>query len=80
MKKLIKFSRIGCVPCKALEGYLDSKNVSYQEFDVEEDIKETVKYGVSGVPTLILLDDNGEVLDRIVGYTPPAVDNMINKM
>ncbi len=29
------------------------------------------KYGVSGFPTLLLVDPKGEEVDRIVGFRPP---------
>jgi thiol-disulfide isomerase/thioredoxin len=31
------------------------------------------RYGVSGFPTLVVIDGSGEEIDRIVGYRPPPV-------
>lgn len=80
MNKLLKFGRVGCNPCKALENHLKSNNVSYQDLDVEEDLEMTAKYGIGGVPTLLLVDENGEVLDRLVGFNPPKADEMASQL
>lgn len=80
LKKLVKFSRENCAPCKMVEGYLSDKDIQYQEVDVENDIETTVKYGVSGVPTLLLLGKNDEVLDRLVGFNPPKIDKLTSQL
>ena len=80
MKKLIKFSRVGCNPCKVLGNHLDSNGVKYDEVDVEVDLATTMKYGVSGLPTLLLVDADGEVLDRVVGFNPGKADEMASQL
>ena len=80
MNKLIKFSRESCVPCKMLGNFLDEQGIVYEEIDVESDIETTVKYGVSGLPTLLLVDENGEVLDRVVGFNPPKAEEMASQL
>jgi glutaredoxin-like protein NrdH len=79
MKKVMKFSRETCVPCKVLANYLAEKNVDVEEYDVENDLELTTKFGVGGVPTLLLVDGD-EVLDRVVGFNPPAVDELLEKL
>jgi thioredoxin-like negative regulator of GroEL len=37
------------------------------EIDVDEDPVAAAKYGIRGVPTLILVDDNGNELKRVSG-------------
>lgn len=78
--KLLKFGRPSCVPCKMVEQYLEEQEVKYQDYNVEEDLMETAKYGVSGVPTLILIDADGNTIDRFVGFNPPAIDELIEKL
>lgn len=66
--KILKFSATWCGPCKmlskTLEGYTD---VEIKEIDIDVDRTLTEKYGIRGVPTLVLLDDNGVELRRRSG-------------
>lgn len=78
--KILKFSRIGCNPCKVMSMFLNDKGVEYKELDVEDDAQLASKYGISSVPTLLLVDTNGEVLDRVVGFNPPEIDELISKL
>ncbi len=64
MKQLLKFSASWCQPCKSLAGnlkHVDFKDVELKEIDIDENIEEAKKYGIRGVPTLVLLNDGVEV-------------------
>ena len=64
MKQLIKFSASWCQPCKSLAGnmkYVDFGDVEVKEIDIDENFEEAKKYGIRGVPTLVLLEDGVEV-------------------
>lgn len=64
MKQLLKFSASWCGPCKSLSGvmkHVDFKDVEVKEIDIDENQEETTKYGIRGVPTLVLLNDGVEV-------------------
>jgi thioredoxin 1 len=64
MKQVLKFSATWCGPCKSLSGVLknvDFKDVELKEIDIDENIDEAKKYGIRGVPTMILLNDGVEV-------------------
>lgn len=83
MQTLLKLSRQNCNPCKMLSLYLEDKNIQYKEIDIEQDEEYVDKYNLSGVPVLILLDENGEVNHRVDGfnrgYTDP-VDELLEKL
>ena len=69
MKKLIKFSASWCQPCKALAAnmkYVEFGDVQYEDVDIDENMELAKKYGIRGVPTLVLLEDDVEV-KRISG-------------
>ena len=64
MKKLLKFSATWCGPCKSLSNnfkHVDLGDVELVSIDIEEDGASAIQYGIRGVPTLVLLDDDKEV-------------------
>lgn len=78
-KSILKFSRVGCNPCKIMTNFLHDKGVDYKELDVEEDAQLASQYGIASVPTLLLVDENGEVLDRVVGFNPSSIEELLSK-
>lgn len=68
MKQLLKFSASWCGPCKALSATMSNIELPYEliEVDVDTDFELAARYGIRGVPTLVLIEDDNEV-DRKVG-------------
>jgi thioredoxin 1 len=68
MKKVLRFTASWCGPCKMLAKNLESINTSVPieviDIDVFQDV--AVEYGIRGVPTLVMVDENIEV-KRLVG-------------
>lgn len=70
--KLLKFWAEWCQPCKKQSELLkDFKDFPVESINVEEESNVEIvnKYGVRGLPTLILLDDNNEVVHTFNGLT-----------
>jgi len=70
---LVDFSAEWCGPCQLLKPIFDElskeiKEIKFVKVDVDEEKELALKYGVRGVPCLILFK-NGEVFDRLVGLT-----------
>ena len=67
--KLLKLGAEWCQPCKALSKTIAESNLSIQvdEVDIDEHPEIAAKHMVRGVPTLILLNDAGDVLKRHTG-------------
>jgi len=69
MKKILYFSAAWCQPCQTLGPIIESLagQINYQKIDVDNNQDLSIQYGVRNIPTLILLDENGEVKGRKVG-------------
>ena len=67
--KLIKIYSKTCGPCKVLEKNLVESGVEYDSVDVTSEEGEDLieAYGVRAVPTLLLVDDNGTLLNKHTG-------------
>ena len=75
MKKVLKFYGDWCQPCKAMQPAftavkkeLESETLVFDEVDVDNDTKGlTQKYGVRGIPCIVITDENGNELNKLVG-------------
>lgn len=68
--KVLKFSASWCGPCKSLAGVIENYytgDVAIEEVDIDENQALAAEYGIRGVPTCVLLDDNGVELRRKSG-------------
>lgn len=71
MNKLLVFSATWCGPCNAFKPtlqQLDQDRIEYIDIDEMPEIRED--YEVKSVPTVILVDEDGEELQRLVGGQP----------
>lgn len=68
MKRVLRFTASWCGPCKMLAKTLEEVNtiIPIEVIDIDDQQDLAVEYGVRGVPTLIMLDENVEV-KRLVG-------------
>jgi thioredoxin 1 len=72
---LVEFGATWCVPCRQLEPELVKLDgewagkVQLARLDVDESPTLTMKFGVMGVPTLILFV-KGEARQRLTGFQP----------
>ena len=76
--KVIKFSSTWCGPCKQMEPIFDNvsklkdfKNFTFQKYDIEEDtmgIELVEKYSIRNIPTIVITDNNGNVMKKIIGF------------
>lgn len=68
--KLLKFSASWCQPCKMLSKTLEGMTLplEIESFDIDENQQKAIDYGVRGVPTMVVVDDTGKEVKRVVGY------------
>lgn len=66
--KILKFSLPTCKPCIVLSEQmkeLDLSNFEIQEINLEDNKDLQYKYGIRSVPTLIVLDEQGNEIERV---------------
>lgn len=71
MNKLLVFTASWCGPCKGFKPTLlelDQDRLVYVDIDEMPEIRKD--YGVQSVPTVILVDEDGTELERLVGGQP----------
>jgi thioredoxin 1 len=72
---LIDFTAAWCSPCKMLAPIIEELaqdwegKVKVAKLDVDSNQSTAIKYGVMGVPTLMLFKD-GEIVERLSGFKP----------
>lgn len=90
VNKVLKMSASWCMPCKVYARTFDSvkneekyKDIIFEEVDVDDNEDLAMEYGIRGVPTTVVLDENGKVISKFNGNISKAeleesLDEVIN--
>lgn len=69
--KVLKFYAGWCQPCKMLTRIVEDAGekitLPIENIDVDENLDLAKKYGIRGVPTMIIVDDEGKEVKRQSG-------------
>lgn len=80
MTKIIKLYKNNCNPCTLVSNYLEYKGVKAEEYNIMENTDLAVKYGVMSVPVIILVDDEGNEIQRSTGFKPNEIDKLLDQL
>ena len=71
MRKVIKFEKNDCIPCKSLGQWLDDNNVEYTAVNAFDDPGLAGRYKVRSLPTLLIVEGSDDmVIERFKGFKP----------
>ncbi|MCX7857986.1 MAG: thioredoxin [Deltaproteobacteria bacterium] len=83
---LVDFWASWCGPCQIMGPIIDKIAEEYEgkvkvcKLNVDENPKTPAAYGIRAIPTIILFN-NGEVVEKIVGAQPKsAIENLIKRV
>lgn len=77
--KIVKLYADWCGPCRVLEDMLRRCDIKHESVDAESPDGEglSIKYHVRNLPTLLILDDDENLLRKMTGL-PKSTDELTN--
>jgi len=80
--KILKFAASWCGPCKMLSmtiaGIKDEIPYPIEEIDIDVNSELAQKFGVRGVPTMVLIDGDTEVKRKVGAMTSAELKTFVN--
>ena len=77
--KIVDFWATWCGPCKMVLPIIDELKDEYKDkvevhkFDVDDNASLAGEFGIMSVPTVLLVNENGEIVETLTGFNPKQV-------
>lgn len=77
--KLIDFWATWCGPCKMILPIIEELKADYKDkvevykFDVDDNATLAGEFGIMSVPTVLLVNQEGEIVETLTGFNPKQV-------
>ena len=79
-KLIVDFHASWCGPCKMLSKTIEDlkTEVPIEDIDIDEQSELAVQYGIRGVPTLVMVDENVEIKRSVGNLTKSQLETWLN--
>ncbi len=76
MKKVVKLYADWCGPCKVLERMMRDLDIKHENVNIDSPDGEglSVKHNVRAIPTLLVLDENDNLIRKMTGLPATPTD------
>ncbi|MGM7720685.1 thioredoxin family protein [Metabacillus sp. Hm71] len=78
--KLIKFEKENCPNCDRVQMFLDNEEVEVQKVNPFENPTLAARYDIGSVPTTVLVDEDGNEIDKSISFNPGELEELISKL
>lgn len=78
--KLLKFEKDNCPACTMVQNFLEANNITVEKVNPFENPKLAASFMISSVPVTILLDDEGNEVNRSRGFNPIELEKLISQL
>lgn len=78
--KLLKFEKDNCPACTMVQNFLEENNINVEKVNPFENPKLAASFMISSVPVTILLDDEGNEVNRSRGFNPIELEKLISQL
>lgn len=78
--KILKLFQPNCFNCALVENFLKDKGIEHESIDVSKELDVAEKFKIMSTPVTILLDDDGNEIQRSVGFKVEELEEIISKL
>lgn len=80
MKNIKVFTKKNCAPCESVKSYFETQSVKPIFVSAFDEPDQASKYRIMSVPTILLLNENDEVIQQSIGFNPVELDSILKEI